>query len=319
MPVKVKELVEKVKDFGIKLEVLCGKKSFNKEIINPRIQKPGLALTGFTYHLHPNRIQILGDTEITYIESLSKYKQKKAVKFIDDIDISCLIITKNLEIPDVLYKVACKNRVPLLRTSLQSSEFIQQIEEILNDLLAEETSLHGVLVDVFGIGILITGRSGIGKSELALDLVMRNHRLIADDLVKIKKKIPEVLIGFSDKIIRNMMEIRGLGIINLKDLFGVAATREQKRIELVVQLLDWTDDFEYERVGLDDAFYNILGMDVPLLKLPVTPGRNLTAIIEIAAKNHLLKLEGKDSAKEFSEKIGEKLKEVAHYFKEEIE
>ncbi len=308
MEITVKELIEKAREAGIDLEILCGEKLSTNKIKNPRIQKPGLALTGFTYHIHSDRVQIFGDTEITYLNQLSKYRQKKAVKFLEEIPISCLIITKGLQVPEILRKKACREKIPLLRTTLQSSTFIQKIEDLLADLLSEKVVIHGNLIDVFGVGILIIGKSGIGKSELSLALVMRNHRFVADDMVEIIKKNPGVLIGKPRELLKYVVEIRGLGIVNIKDLFGISAIRDIKRIELVIELIEWKDETEYDRLGFEENFYDIMGIKVPLIRLPVTPGRQLPALIEVAARNYLLKLKGIDSAREFQKNLDRALK-----------
>ncbi len=317
MEITIKELIERANENNIPLEILCGEDALDNRIKNPRIQKPGLALTGFTYHIHPARVQIFGDTEITYLKELSAYKKRKAVNFLDEISISCLIITKGLEIPSLLLKKACRNKIPLLRTTMQSSVFIREIEELLNELLAEKVSIHGNLIDVFGVGVLILGKSGIGKSELALSLIMRNHRFVADDMVEIVKKYPGVLIGRPTEMLKHIVEIRGLGIVNIKDLFGISAIRDTKRIELVIELVKWEDDTEYDRLGLEEDFYEIMGIKLPLVKLPVTPGRQLPVLIEVAARNYLLKIKGIDSAKDFKDTLDKILKEQQK--KEEIE
>ncbi len=317
MEISVKELIKKAREVGIDLEILCGEKTLTNKIKNPRIQKPGLALTGFTYHIHSDRLQIFGDTEITYLKQLSTYKRRKAVKFLEEVPISCLVITKGLAVPEIIKRKACKVKIPLLRTTLQSSIFIQKIEELLADLLSEKVVIHGNLIDVFGVGILIIGKSGIGKSELSLALVMRNHRFIADDMVEITKKTPGVLIGRASELLKYIVEIRGLGIVNIKDLFGISAIRDTKRIELVIELVEWKDDTDYDRLGFEENFYDIMGIKVPLIRLPVTPGRQLPALIEVAARNYLLKLKGIDSAKEFKENLDNAMK--AQLLKEEIE
>ena len=317
MEITVQKLIEKAKDAGIDFEILCGEKALSNKIKNPRIQKPGLALTGFTYHIHPERLQIFGDTEITYLKRLSTYKQRKAVKFLEEIPISCLVITKGLDVPKILMRKSCKEKIPLLRTSMQSSTFIQKIEEILEDLLAERIAIHGNLIDVFGVGVLLIGKSGIGKSELSLALTMRNHRFVADDMVEITKKNPGVLIGRAKEMLKNIVEIRGLGIVNIKDLFGISSIRDAKRIELVIELIEWKEETEYDRLGLEENFYEILGVKLPLIKLPVTPGRQLPALIEVAAKNYLLKIKGIDSSQEFKKNLDKTL--WNQLYKEEIE
>jgi HPr kinase/phosphorylase len=218
-------------------------------------------------------------------------------------EIACLVVTKGLPIPSEVIAAAEEGNVPVLHTTHLSSTFIESVQNYLEDILAAQTSMHGVLLDVFGVGILLLGKSGIGKSEIALDLVMRGHRLVADDIVDVKRVAPEAVYGAGSEIIKHHMEIRGLGIINIKDLFGVASIRERKKIEIVLELVEWDPNVEYDRLGVDEKKYRILDVEVPMLMVPVRPGRNMTTIIEVAARNHLLKLQGHHSAKEFQERL----------------
>jgi HPr kinase/phosphorylase len=191
----------------------------------------------------------------------------------------------------------------VLQTSHLSSTFIEAVQAYLEDILAPSTSMHGVLLDVFGVGILLLGKSGIGKSEIALDLVMRGHRLVADDIVDVKRKAADSVYGTGSEIIKHHMEIRGLGIINIKDLFGVASIRERKKIEIVLELVEWDPNVEYDRLGVEEKKFRILDVEIPMLIVPVRPGRNMTTIVEVAARNHLLKLQGHHSAREFQERL----------------
>jgi HPr kinase/phosphorylase len=218
-------------------------------------------------------------------------------------DIACLVVTKDIEIPPELTAAADEAGVPVLRTSHLSSAFIENVQNCLEDQLTASTSMHGVLLDVFGVGILLLGKSGIGKSEIALDLIMRGHRLVADDIVDVKRKTPDSVVGSGSEIIKHHMEIRGLGIINIKDLFGVAAIRERKKIEIVLELVEWDPNVEYDRLGVEDRKFRILDAEIPMLVVPVRPGRNMTTIIEVAARNHLLKLQGHHSAREFQDRL----------------
>jgi HPr kinase/phosphorylase len=220
-----------------------------------------------------------------------------------------LVITRNLEVPELLVEEADKKDIPLFRTDLITTDFIERVTNFLEEKLASTCSIHGVLIDVFGIGILILGKSGIGKSECALDLILRGHRLVADDMVYIQKRSPSALIGSGFEVIQHHMEIRGLGIINIRSLFGVEAIRERKKIELVLELMEWDNQREYDRLGFEEEKYPILGVELPMLRIPVTPARNLTTIIEVAARNHLLKVMGYDSALEFEKKLLRKMEE----------
>ncbi|TMA20276.1 MAG: HPr(Ser) kinase/phosphatase, partial [Deltaproteobacteria bacterium] len=242
-----------------------------------------------------------------YLATLRHDEALKRVRDLFRLPIACLVVTKNLPVEDWVKREASDARVPLLRTSHLSSTFIDNIERFLQEALTASTSVHGVLIDVIGVGVLILGKSGIGKSELALDLVTRGHRLVADDIVDLKKKQGGSVYGSGSEIIKHHMEIRGIGIINIKDLFGVSAVRERKKVEMVVELVEWDDKVEYDRLGVEEQKYTILDIEVPLLVIPVRPGRNLTTIVEVAARNHLLKLQGHHSAKEFQEKLSREI------------
>ena len=285
------------------LELLTGKEGMDKKISIPRIQKPGLALTGDTSNLHPGRIEILGKAEMRYLESLTLAKRREIFAKICKVDIACIVITRNAEPPKPLKEMCTQSGIPLLRTKLLTSTFVNRASRFLDESLTASTSTHGVLLDVFGLGILLVGKSGIGKSECALDLVLRGHRLVADDIVNVRKRPPSTLYGTGSEIIKYHMEIRGLGIINIRDLFGISAVRDRKVIEMVVKLAEWNAEFEYDRLGLEERRHTILDVSVPLIQIPVRPGRNISAIIEVAARNHLLKLGGHHSAREFQEKL----------------
>jgi len=293
----------KDEEYGLDLDLVAGEKGISHRIYSSRIQKPGLALTGYTEHLHPDRLQVLGNTEISYLRQLDEHQAIRYIGKLCSFPISCFIVTKGLDPPGFLKMEAEKAGIPLLVTPLQSSTFISLITKFLEERLLPTTHVHGVLVDVLGVGVLLLGKSGIGKSECALDLVIRGHRLVADDIIYIKKKVPAALVGQAGETIQHHMEIRGLGIINIKDLYGVSSIREKKIIHLVLELIEWDPQQEYDRLGIDDQVHTILGVDLPHLKIPVRPGRNLTSIIEVAARNFLLKGMGYHSAREFHEKL----------------
>jgi len=296
------DLLEDV-EYGLNLTLLAGSSGLVNRVFTSRIQKPGLALTGYTEHLHPDRVQVLGNTEISYLRQLPVHVAEIYLGKICSFPITCFIVTTGLEPPDVLKELADKAGIPLLVTSHVSSVFISLLSKFLEERLLPTTYVHGVLVDVLGIGVLLLGKSGIGKSECALDLVIHGHRLVADDSVHIKKKMPAALVGHAAESLRYHMEIRGLGIINIKDLFGVSSIREKKIIDMVLELVEWDPEQEYDRLGLDDMVYSILGVDLHYLKIPVRPGRNLTSIIEVAARNFILKGMGYHPAREFHEKL----------------
>lgn len=305
--VKVRQLLED-KNFDLRLQLVAGEAGLNRKITSDRIQKPGLALTGFVAHIHPERVQVFGNTEMSYLHTLAPERQREMLNQLLSAPLACLVVTKDLEMPPLLLEYAERAGVPVMKTPLLSSGFISQCQAFLEDALTVSTSTHGVLIDVFGVGILILGKSGIGKSECALDLVMKGHRLVADDIVDIKRR-KGAAYGAGSTIIKHHMEVRGLGIINIKDLFGIAAVRDSKKIELVIELVEWNPHEEYDRLGLDERKYTIVDVEIPMLVVPVRPGRNMTTIIEVAARNHLLKIQGHHSALDFQDKLNKAIAE----------
>ena len=290
-------------EYGLGLTLLAGGQGLGNRVSSSRIQKPGLALAGYTEHLHPDRIQVLGNTEISYLNQIDDRLALESIRTLCTFPISCFIITKQLVPPQFFLDTVELAGIPVLGTHHQSSTFISLITKFLEEMLLPTTHMHGVLVDVMGVGILLTGKSGIGKSECALDLVIRGHRLVADDMVYIKKKMPAALVGQSEEAIQHLMEIRGLGIINIKDLYGVSSIREKKIVDMMLELVDWDPDHEYDRLGVDDQRSTILGVELPHIIIPVRPGRNLGTIIEVAARNFLLKGMGYHSARDFQERL----------------
>ncbi len=313
----IRELLAE-KEAGLDLELLAGSQGLDNMVMVPRIQKPGLALAGYTTSLHPDRIQVLGSTELTYLSSLSKTDSLRHTKKLCKLPICCLIITKDQTPPDFLVAEVEAKGIPLLRSHHQSSTFISLVTRFLEERLLPSTTVHGVLVDVLGVGVLLMGKSGIGKSECALDLILRGHRLVADDVVKVRMKLPAVLFGEGSDLLHYHMEIRGLGILNIKHLFGVAAIRERKKIDLAIVLEEWDPDEDYDRLGLEDLKYSVLGIDIPMQKIPVRPGRNITSIVEVAARNQLLKEMGYHSAIEFQDRLEKRMAEIAHLHSHEI-
>lgn len=297
MGVPVKELLEDGQRERFLLELAAGEKGLERELATSRIQKPGLLLTGLLEELHSDRVQIFGAAEIGYLNSLRKEKLDRSLKVLERSDVPAIIVTRGLEPPEFLQNLCKSKNIPLFKTVHTSSVLIEGITKYLEERLAPSTMLHGVLVDVLGVGILITGKSGIGKSECALDLVSRGFRLVSDDVVIVKKMPPSVLFGTSSDIIRYHMEIRGLGIVNIKDLYGITAIREKKQMDLVVELVKWEPDSEYERLGFEERTFNILGVELPYLRIPVSPGRSVATIVEIAARNQILKIMGHHSGK----------------------
>jgi len=287
---------------SLQLEILAGHQGVRNRITHPRIQKHGLALAGFLEYVHPQRVQVLGKTEISYLATLSGHQRRERLGKFCELPIACFVVTCALPVPEELREFADRCQIPVLRTPVESSECIAVLGNYLEENLAPRTSIHGVLMDIYGVGVLILGRSGSGKSESALHLVAEGHRLVADDIIQVRR-IRGELIGQGAYMLRHHMEIRGLGIINVKDLFGVAAIQESKKIDLVIHLESESNPQEEERLGLDAEKYEILDISLPYLKTPVRPGRNIPTIIEVAARNHLLKLMGYHSAQELDRKL----------------
>ena len=297
--------------FGLPLELLAGAAGLDRGITSPHIQKTGLALAGFHEYLRPGRVLILGESEIRYLEGLDAAARVASLRPPLALDFPCIVITGGYAAPAELMIEAENARLPLLRTSIATPTAIAKLSSILEDSLAERTILHAVLMDVLGLGVLIAGESGIGKSESALDLIVRGHRLVADDTVDVRRRQDTILIGTCPELTRHHMELRGLGIINVKDLFSIASTRSSKRIELVVQLERWVPTREYERLGLDDVFYEILGLRVPLIRMPVAPGRNIAILVEVAARNQLLRSRGHHAARALAQRLDQTLRQAA--------
>lgn len=294
-------------EFNLGLTLLAGTHGLNREIDHPRVQKPGLALAGFVQTIRQNRLQVLGKTEIDYLQSLDDDAQDHAIKLFFGAGIGCAVITTNILPPERLIQEAEHYKVPLFVSTLTSGTFIGRVHEFLEEHLSPEIGIHGVLVDVFGVGVLLTGQSGIGKSECALDLILRSHRLVADDVVMIRQRKGQ-LIGAGSAVTRHHMEVRGLGIINVRDLFGAASVRERKRVELVVEMFEWHGkELDMDRTGLDEPKERYLEIDVAKIRLPIRPGRNVASIVEVAARNHLLKMQGHNAAQTFKESIERRL------------
>jgi HPr kinase/phosphorylase len=295
--------------FGLPLELLAGRDGLERMITSPHIQKTGLALAGFHAYLKPGRVLIFGESEIRYLESLDAAARVQSLRLSLTIDFPCVMITGGFVPPPELVTESERARLPLLRTPVVTPTAIAKLSSILEDSLAERTMMHAVLMDVLGLGVLIAGESGIGKSECALDLIVRGHRLVADDTVEVRRRQETILIGTCPELTRYHMELRGLGVINIMELFGIASTRSSKRIELVVQLERWVPTREYERLGLDDVFYEILGLRVPLIRMPVAPGRNIAILVEVAARNQLLRARGHHAARALADRLERSLRQ----------
>jgi HPr kinase/phosphorylase len=253
-------------------------------------------------------VLIFGESEIRYLESLEPSARVSTMRLALTHDFPCVLITGGFAPPADLIREAEQAHLPLLSTTVPTATAIAKLSTMLEDSLAERVVLHAVLMDILGLGVLIMGESGIGKSECALDLIVRGHRLVADDAVDLRRRQETILIGTCPELTRHHMELRGLGVINVKDLFGIASTRPSKRVELVVQLERWEPGREYERLGLDDAFYEILGLPVPLIRMPVAPGRSVAILVEVAARNQLLRSRGQHAARALAERLEQRLR-----------
>lgn len=292
----VKEVFEDKRIEHLRLTLVAGQGGVGKVLVTPHIQKPGLLLTGLLDEIHVERIQIFGAAETGYIRGLTGERLARSLKVLSQPDIPAIILTKGETPPESLLTLCNELSIPLYTTVFTTSVVIEDLTKFLDDRLAETVRLHGVLMDVLGIGILLKGKSGIGKSECALDLVSCGYRLVADDVVIMKKLPPSTLIGTAADLIRYHMEIRGLGIVNIQDLFGITAIREQKQLDLVIELVKWDPAGQYERLGFDDTTVDILGVAMPSLIIPVSPGRSVATIVEVAARNRILKIMGKNPA-----------------------
>jgi HPr kinase/phosphorylase len=290
---------------GLSLDRLAGEAGLGRPIRHPRVQKSGLALAGHFYGVVPTRVQVLGETELSYLETLSNEARGQSARGYFSLGLSCVVVTRRDQAPKAIVQAAEATGTPLFMSEARSSRTINQLHALLDEKLAPVTTLHGVLVDVFGIGLLLLGKSGIGKSECAVELVLRGHRLVADDVVKCEWRPPGMVFGAPADMLRHHVEVRGLGVLNIKDLFGVTAVRERKRIDMVVQLDEWNENKEYDRLGVDDQYFSILNTKVRLVTVPVRPGRDMGAMLEMAARNELLRRAGKHSARELLARLEE--------------
>jgi HPr kinase/phosphorylase len=305
---KVRDLLERKGD-PLQLEALTGDVGLDREIPTPEASSPGLALAGYTTRFAAHRLHILGETEVTYLASLDPKARRAALEALFQFDLPCVVISKGQEAPAELLELARAKSVAVIRTRLKTAEFYRRVKPFLDDAFAPTTTVHASLADVFGVGLLFFGRSGIGKSECVLDLVERGHRLVADDIVHISRRGNDVLIGRGHELARHHMEIRGVGLIDIRAVFGIRSVRQQKRIEVVVQLEDWDATREYDRTGLDGQTTQVLDVTLPLVTVPLNPGKNLTVICEVVAMNHLLRYSGVDTARAFNDRLLQRLAE----------
>lgn len=307
------------------LKKLNGDAGFENPIRDKNLHRPGLALAGYVELFTFDRVQIMGNTEIRYLNSLTAEQRKASFSTLLEFKIPCIILTNGNTIDKSLLDAAAAKGVPILGTPFETTRIAYFLADYLDDQFSPQIVLHGSFVDVYGVGVMLMGRSGIGKSEIALDLVERGHRLVADDVVMVTQKGEGILMGAGTDIVKHFMEIRGLGLIDVRSMFGIRAIRFQKRVEVVIELEEWKPHHDYTRTGLDDEVITVLDVSVPMVKLPIFPGKNVTVITEVIALNYLLKHYGYDAAKEFSKRlegvIGKKHKgdRVIDYFEHDFE
>jgi len=318
---KVRDLLARKGD-PLQLEPLTGETGLDREIPTPEASSPGLVLAGYSARFVGDRIHVLGETEITYLASLDSAGRHRALEGFVRFDLPCVVITKAQQAPSELLELARAKGIPVIRTRLKTAEFYRRLKPFLDEAFSPQTTVHGSLADVFGVGLLFLGRSGIGKSECVLDLVERGHRLVADDVVRITRAGNDVLIGRGNEIAAHYMEIRGVGLIDIQALFGIRSVRQQKRVEVVVQLEDWDASREYDRTGIDRQETTLLDVRLPLVTVPLNPGKNLTVICEVLAMTHLLRYSGVDSAKQLNDRLIKRMRErseVREYLEEDYE
>lgn len=298
-----------------KLELYSDETGFERQIFDQNLHRPGLALAGFVETFSYARVQVFGNTEMRYLAQLSDDKKRETIERIFQFNIPCIILTNNNEPFPLLIELCKKYNIPLFGTPFGTTKLVYLVSDFLDDQFAPRISIHGSLVDVYGVGILFVGKSGIGKSEVALDLIERGHRLVADDVIILTKKGEGILIGAGTNLTKHFMEIRGLGLIDIERMFGIRAIRYQKRLEIIVELEVWNENGDYTRTGLDGHVVAIQNVEIPYIKLPILPGKNITVISEVIALNYLLKHYGYDSAAVLQERLYNKL----HKIKEEEE
>jgi len=303
----------------LQLKILNPDIDLDRKVVNPDLSSPGIALTGYTERFSSDRIQVFGETEISYLRDLKPEERRERIKGVFCFGIPVAFITKGLPAPKGFLEVAAECSIPILRSGLSTRDFYHHIKPYLDAVLAPQVNVHGSLADVYGVGLLFVGDSGVGKSECVLDLVERGHRLVADDHVIVSRRGPDILLGQGHRLQAHHMEIRGLGIIDIRTLFGIHATRQQKRIEVMVRLERWDEESTYTRTGLDTTEIDVLGVKVPQVTIPLNAGKNITVISEVVAMNHLLKYAGIDSAEAFNERLKDAMRPVSQYFEQDYE
>jgi HPr kinase/phosphorylase len=306
----------------LQLEPLTGELGLDRPIPDPEVASPGLALAGYTGRFMPRRLHVLGETEISYLNSLEPGDRRGRLELFFTFDLPVIFVTKGLEVPAELLDLAKNRSVPVIRSKLKTAEFYKKIKPIVEEAFAPRTTLHGSLADVYGVGLLFIGSSGIGKSECVLDLVERGHRLVADDIVQVVKRGNDVLLGSGHELAAHHMEIRGVGLVDIPAIFGIRSVRQQKRIEVVVQLESWEKAKEADRTGLQQLETTILDVTIPRMVVPLNPGKNITVISEVVAMMHLLRYAGVDVAAAFNQRLIKKMREkqgLREYLAEDYE
>ncbi|MEW6269632.1 MAG: HPr(Ser) kinase/phosphatase [Thermodesulfobacteriota bacterium] len=309
MSVPVREMV--ALRSSLKLKLVAGAGGLSRVIEAPRVQKPALALAGYLDQLHPGRVQVLGNAEVGYIERLPAPQAARAVTAVCRAPVACFVVTNGNAPPEVLRRAAARYRVPLFTTEQRTSAAIRAIARWLEERFAPETLVHGVLVEVLGLGVLLLGKSGVGKSEAALALLSRGHRLVADDVVRIREAPPGVIKGRCAEGLRQHLEIRGMGVLNVADLFGTLATLEEARVDLMIELLEQHEDVKLERLGLEDRHATLLGVEIPYLQIQLRAGRDVATIIEVATRNQILKMRGIHGARRFVASVDRNVRRAA--------
>jgi len=305
--VRTKDIIEK-----FDLELISGEDGINRPITTSDISRPGIEMAGFFDYYPAERIQLIGKTELSFVEKLSDVDRKIRMEQLCTDITPGIIVTRDMEVPTELIEASEREAVPVMRSKQKTTRFSSRLTNFLESKLAPTTAVHGVLVDIYGIGVLITGKSGVGKSETALELVKRGHRLVADDCVEIRQEDEDTLVGTSPELIEHLLEIRGLGIINVMTLFGAGAVRSYKRITLVINLELWDQNKQYDRLGLDEEKMKIIDTEITKLTVPVRPGRNLAVIIEVAAMNFRLKRMGVNAAEQFTNRLSDVIEDGDH-------
>lgn len=301
-----------------KLKLLNENIKLSRKILDQNLHRPGLPLAGFLDLFSYKRVQVFGNTEMKYLEDLTLDERVKSLDRIFKFEIPCIIITNENHVPSEMLELASKHEVPVFLTTYETTKLAYLLSDFLDDQFSPRLSIHGSFIDVYGAGMLFVGKSGIGKSEVALDLVERGHRLVADDVVILTKKGEGILMGSGTELVKHFMEIRGIGIIDIRSMFGVRAIRYQKRLEVIIELEIWNTESDYTRTGLDTGTINVMGVEIPHVKLPILPGKNITVISEIIALNYLLKLYGYDAAKVLQQRINSKIQQKTNNFNRSV-